>query len=47
MSQGADPDLGSSLFGTNPLSPATRGPSVRAGRELGRDQAAGLARFWL
>jgi len=33
-------------FGTNPLSPATRGPSARAGRELGRAQAAGLARFW-
>jgi NTE family protein len=34
-------------FGTNPLSPATRGPSARAGRELGRAQAAELARFWL
>ena len=33
-------------FGTNPLSPATRGPSARAGRELGRAQAADLARFW-
>jgi len=33
-------------FGTNPLSPATRGPSARAGRELGRAQAAELARFW-
>ena len=33
-------------FGTNPLSPATRGPSARAGREIGRAQAAGLAPFW-
>ena len=33
-------------FGTNPLSPATREPSARAGRELGRGQAAELARFW-
>jgi NTE family protein len=33
-------------FGTNPLSPATRGPSARAGRQTGQAQAAGLARFW-
>jgi NTE family protein len=33
-------------FGTNPLSPATRGPSARAGRETGRAQAAGIAQFW-
>jgi NTE family protein len=33
-------------FGTNPLSPATRRPSARAGRELGRAQAAELARSW-
>jgi NTE family protein len=33
-------------FGTNPLSPATRGPSARAGREIGQAQAADLARFW-
>jgi NTE family protein len=32
--------------GTNPLSPATRGPSARAGREFGRAQAAELGRFW-
>ncbi len=33
-------------FGTNPLSPATRGPAARAGREIGRAQAASLAQFW-
>jgi NTE family protein len=33
-------------FGPNPLSPATRGPSARAGREIGRARAADLARFW-
>jgi NTE family protein len=33
-------------FGTNPLSPATRGPSARAGRQIGQAQATGLARFW-
>jgi len=33
-------------FGTNPLSAATRGPSARAGREIGQAQAADLARFW-
>jgi len=33
-------------FGTNPLLPATRAPSARAGRKLGRAQAAELARFW-
>jgi NTE family protein len=33
-------------FGTNPLSPATRGPSARAGREVGRSRAAEVAAFW-
>ena len=33
-------------FGTNPLSPATRGPAGRAGRDIGQAQAAGLAVFW-
>ena len=33
-------------FGTNPLSPATRGPSARAGRDIGRARAADLAVFW-
>lgn len=33
-------------FGTNPLSPAVRGPSARAGRAVGRAAAADLAAFW-
>jgi NTE family protein len=33
-------------FGTNPLSPTTRGPAARAGREVGRARAAEVATFW-
>jgi len=33
-------------FGTNPLSPATRGPAARAGREVGRARAPQVAAFW-
>jgi predicted acylesterase/phospholipase RssA len=33
-------------FGTNPLSPATRGPAARAGRDIGQARAADLAVFW-
>jgi NTE family protein len=33
-------------FGTNPLSPATRGPAARAGRDVGRAAAAQVAAFW-
>jgi NTE family protein len=33
-------------FGTNPLSPATRGPAARAGRAIGRGQARAVAEFW-
>lgn len=33
-------------FGLNPLSPATRGPSARAGRVIGQAQAAAISRFW-
>jgi NTE family protein len=33
-------------FGTNPLSPATRPPAARAGRDLGRSPAAEVAAFW-
>jgi NTE family protein len=33
-------------FGTNPLSPATRSPAARAGREVGRACAAQVAAFW-
>lgn len=34
-------------FGTNPLDPAVRPPSARAGRELGRSIAAEIAAFWM
>ncbi|MGE5156243.1 MAG: patatin-like phospholipase family protein [Betaproteobacteria bacterium] len=33
-------------FGTNPLSPSTRGPAARAGRAVGAAQAASIARAW-
>jgi NTE family protein len=33
-------------FGTNPLSPATRGPAARAGRQIGAARAASVAPFW-
>ena len=33
-------------FGSNPLSPATRGPAARAGRNVGRSSAAEVAAFW-
>jgi NTE family protein len=33
-------------FGTNPLSPASRGPAASAGRALGRARAGEVARLW-
>jgi NTE family protein len=33
-------------FGTNPLSPSTRSPAAREGREIGRAEAAGIGSFW-
>jgi NTE family protein len=33
-------------FGTNPLSPSTRGPAARAGREIGRAEADAVGSFW-
>ena len=33
-------------FGTNPLSPSTRGPAARQGREIGRAEAAAIGSFW-
>jgi NTE family protein len=33
-------------FGTNPLSPTTRGPSAKAGRTIGRSRARELLQFW-
>jgi NTE family protein len=40
-------DTGSlAAFGLNPLSPATRAPSARAGRTIGHAEAAVIRRFW-
>ena len=33
-------------FGTNPLSPSTRGPAAREGREIGRAEAGAVGSFW-
>jgi NTE family protein len=33
-------------FGTNPLSPSTRGPAAREGRKIGRDEAGAVGSFW-
>jgi NTE family protein len=33
-------------FGTNPLSPATRGPAARAGRDVGHAHATEVAALW-
>lgn len=33
-------------FGTNPLSPSSRGPAARQGREIGRAEAAAIGSFW-
>jgi NTE family protein len=33
-------------FGTNPLSPSTRGPSACEGREIGRAEADAVGTFW-
>jgi NTE family protein len=33
-------------FGTNPLSPATRGPAARAGRAVGQAAACGVSGLW-
>ena len=39
-------DAAVTAFGTNPLDPATRPASVRAGRALGQAIAADIAAFW-
>ncbi|MCW2538451.1 MAG: uncharacterized protein JWN95_176 [Frankiales bacterium] len=39
-------DASTIAFGTNPLSPATRGPAARAGRAIGRDRAEEITAFW-
>ena len=33
-------------FGTNPLSPSTRGPAAREGRKIGRAEAGAVGSFW-
>ena len=33
-------------FGKNPLSPSTRGPAAREGREIGRAEATAVRSFW-
>jgi NTE family protein len=33
-------------FGTNPLSPSSRGPAARQGREIGRDEAVAIGSLW-
>ena len=39
-------DASVAAFGTNPLSPSTRGPAARAGREIGRAEAGAVGSFW-
>jgi NTE family protein len=39
-------DASVAAFGTNPLSPATRGPSARAGRVVGTAAGRAVASFW-
>ena len=39
-------DSSVAVFGTNPLSPSTRGPAAREGREIGRAEAQAVGSFW-
>jgi NTE family protein len=39
-------DASVAAFGTNPLSPSTRGPAAREGREIGRAVADAVGSFW-
>lgn len=39
-------DASVAAFGTNPLSPSTRGPAAREGRRIGRAEAAAVRSFW-
>lgn len=39
-------DASITAFGTNPLSPLTRGPAAREGRQIGRAEADAVGRFW-
>jgi NTE family protein len=33
-------------FGTNPLSPSSRGPAANEGREIGRAEAEAIGSYW-
>ena len=39
-------DSSVAAFGVNPLSPSTRGPSAREGREIGKMKADAIRSFW-
>jgi len=39
-------DASVAAFGTNPLSPATRGPAARAGRRVGTAEAGRVDALW-
>jgi len=39
-------EASAAAFGTNPLSPSTRGPAAREGREIGRAEADAIGAFW-
>jgi NTE family protein len=39
-------DASVAAFGNNPLSPSTRRPAAREGREIGRAEAAAIESFW-
>jgi NTE family protein len=39
-------DSSVAAFGANPLSPSTRGPSAREGREIGKMKADAIRSFW-
>jgi NTE family protein len=39
-------EVSAAAFGTNPLSPSTRGPAAREGREIGRAEADAVRSFW-
>jgi NTE family protein len=39
-------EASTAAFGTNPLSPSSRGPAAREGQRIGIAQAADIASFW-
>jgi NTE family protein len=39
-------DVAVAAFGTNPLSPSSRGPAAREGQRIGRAEAAAVRSFW-